>query len=99
MLNDASNCASLIETLKLQTKDTQIQPVSYRWVRECISKAEFLDILKFKSFIYKPLPFKLPIHGFYKHVFDVIGMDLVSKTRVIELFKIFGSEKILANKS
>lgn len=89
----------MIEQLKKDTKGrVQVQPASYRWVNECLSKGQFIDIRKTESYIYKPFNFKIPIMGFHKMVFDVLGTDDVTKRRLNELYNTLGSAKNAPNR-
>lgn len=100
MLKDTSDCNKFIERLKSDTKGrVQIQPISYRWVNECLAKGQFIDINKTDSYVYKPFNFKTPTLGFHKMVFEVLGLDDVSKLRLKELYNTLGSARNMANKS
>ena len=83
ILKDSSENKVLIEQLKKDIKDrVKFQPVSYRWINDCLSKGQFFDIAKSQSFIYKPFNFKTPILGFHKMVFDTLGVDDNLKIRL-----------------
>jgi hypothetical protein len=89
----------MIDRLKIDTRGrAQVQPISYRWVNECLSKAQFIDINKSESYVYKPFNFKTPVLGFHKMVFDVLGVDDILKLRLKELYNALGSAKNVANK-
>ncbi len=89
----------MIERLKSDTKgQVQIQPASYRWINDCVSKCQYIDILKSDSYVFKPFNFKTPIMGFHKMVFEVLGVDDVMKLRLKELYNILGSVKNSPNR-
>lgn len=48
VLKDSSECVKMLEQLKKDTRgrNIQLQPVSYRWINECISKGQFIDFYK-----------------------------------------------------
>ena len=73
--------------------------MSYRWLNECLSKSQFIDVKKQDSYIYRPFNFKTPILGFHKMIFEVLGLDDVLKLRLKELYNTLGSAKNMANKS
>lgn len=99
ILKDCSDCGRMIERLKLDTKGhVQVQPTSYRWINECISKGQFIDMHRAESFIYKPFNFKTPIMGFHKMVFDVLGLDDVARLRLKELYNTLGSVRNTPNR-
>ncbi len=69
MLKDSSDNVRLIERLKSDTHGkVQIQPISFRWVNDCVNKGRLFDI-SINSFVYKPFNFKTPVLGFHKIVF------------------------------
>lgn len=83
ILKDSSNSVNLIDQLKSDTKGkVQIQPVSHRWINECLSKGQYIDIRKADSYVYKPFNFKTPMMGFHKMVFDVLGLDDITRLRL-----------------
>ena len=90
----------MVEQLKKDVKGrAQIQPISHRWVTECLSKGHFIDYNNSQSFVYKPFNFKTPILGFHRMVFDVLGVDDNLKTRIKELYNAFGSGKNAPNRA
>lgn len=100
VLKDGSESERLVERLKQDTKgQVQVQPVSLRWVSECIAKGQFIDIHRAESYIYKPFNFKTPIMGFHKMVFDVLGLDDVARLRLKELYNTLGSVRNTPNRS
>jgi hypothetical protein len=101
ILKDTPECVNLIDALKQQVKkvEAHIQPVSYRWIQECITKGRFIEMINTKSYIYKPLPYNSPIHGFFRLVFAVIMQDGVMTLRLKELYNVLGSVKNTPNKS
>ena len=100
VLKDSTDCQKLIDQLKKDVKGrAQIQPISHRWVTECLSKGHFIDFSRSHSFIYKPFNFKTPIMGFHKMVFDVLGVDESLKARLKELYNALGSGKNAPNRS
>lgn len=47
IIKDTSESNKLIQKLKQHTRgQVQVQPVSHRWVTECLTKGQFIDILK-----------------------------------------------------
>lgn len=99
ILKDSVDCGRMIDRLKSDTKgQVQIQPVSYRWINECIMKGQYIDIHRAESYIYKPFNFKTPIMGFHKMVFDVLGLDDVSRLRIKELYNTLGSVRNTPNR-
>lgn len=95
VLKDNSSCTSLINALKsqLQKIEVQIQPVSFRWVNHCVSKAIFFDITAIESYIFKPLSCATPIHGFFRLIFSIVTQDVIFKRRLLELCEVLGSMK------
>jgi hypothetical protein len=83
---DGPDAAKCIDRLKVDTKaeanKIQIQPISYRWVNECVAKGLFIDYNKAESYIYKPFGFTVPIKDFHKIIFDVLGVEDVKKMRI-----------------
>ena len=99
-MKDGSDANKLVEKLQSDTRGkVQLQPVSYRWVNECISKCQFIDLNSIDSYIYKPFNFKIPIPNFHKMVFEVLGVDDVHKLRLKELYNYLGSARNMVNKS
>jgi hypothetical protein len=83
VLKDSPDCARSIEQLKADTKGhVQLQPVSHRWVNDCLAKGQFIDPIRTDSYVYKPFNFKTPIMGFHKMVFDVLALDDVARLRL-----------------
>lgn len=99
---DHSDANKLIEKLKIDTKaetsKIQIQPISYRWVNECISKGQLIDYNKADSYIYKPFSFTIPIKDFHKIIFDVLGVEDIKKMRIKELYNTLGSTRNTPNR-
>lgn len=93
ILKDNPICSSLIKALKsqLQKMEVQVQPVSFRWINQCVSKATLFDIVTTDSYIYKPLSCSTPINGFYRLVFFIVTQDLIVKRRLVELYEVLGS--------
>lgn len=59
----------MIDRLKSDTRGrVKIQPVSFRWLNDCLNKGQFIDILTSESYIYKPFDFKTPVLGFHKMI-------------------------------
>lgn len=59
----------MIDRLKADTRGrSKIQPVSFRWINDCLNKGQFIDILTTESYIYKPFDFKTPVLGFHKMI-------------------------------
>lgn len=83
---DHADAPRLIDKLKADTKaeanKINIQPISFRWVNECVSKSQFIDYLRADSYIYKPFAFSIPIKDFHKMIFDVLAVDDVKKARI-----------------
>jgi hypothetical protein len=89
----------MIERLKSDTKGlVQVQPVSYRWVNECVLKGQYIELQRADSYIYKPFNFKTPVMGFHKMVFDVLGLDDVARLRLKELYNTLGSVRNTPNR-
>ena len=83
ILKDSSDCQKYIDKLKSDTRNrAQLQPVSYRWINECLVKSLFIDLNKVDSYIYQPFNFTTPILGFHKMIFEVLGVDSVQKLRL-----------------
>lgn len=100
VLKDNPECTKAIEQLKSDTKGrVQIQPVSYRWLNDCLAKGHFIDPVRAGSYVYKPFNFKTPIMGFHKMVFDVLGLDDVARLRLKELYNNLGSVKNTPNRA
>lgn len=100
VLKDSSNCTEMIERLKTDTKGhVQVQPVSYRWLNECLSKGQFIDPLRTDSYVYKPFNFKTPVMGFHKMVFDLLDLNDVVRLRLKELYNTLGSVRNSPNRS
>ena len=79
-------------------KVTKIVTVSFRWVKECISKKNLIDPKDGESYIYRPLPLVTPMVHFCELIFDVIGVSSVKKQKLKELYNALGSVKNLPNK-
>lgn len=101
VLKDSPECTNLVKRLKSQVQrgEALIQPVSSRWIHDCIAKGRFIDIIQQASFIYKPFPFVCPIPGFHRFVFYVLMTDSVLRLRLKELYNVLGSIKNSPNKA
>jgi hypothetical protein len=100
VLKDCQEWKELAKKIHRETKrKTFFEPVSHRWVRVCITRKCLIDVAKVESYIYRPLTFKLPIRSFQRMVFEVVGLKLSEKLKIIDLYNALGSSKNAPDKS